>query len=461
VNNPAFEPPPHAPYWPFLSRLPAMAWPAIPEGNVANMLALLHQMESSQWLDAGALRQHQYRQLELLLAHAFEYSPYCRERWSGRFDPKQPLTTETFARIPLLTRRDLQEHFEQLKCRSVPPHGGVGEAITTGSTGTPVRVLKTELCLMLWDVITLRDELWHRRDLGAKLAMIRHGMPEGEFPNWGRATHGLAATGPLVVLGIQHDVATQLAWLEQQHPHYLMTHPSLLQELLRQSSAAGQRLDLLREVRTFGEPVTPGLREQCREIWGVPIVDAYSATEVGYMALQCPLHEHYHVQAEDVLIEVLDDDGKPCLPGETGRVVVTSLHNFAMPLVRYEIGDYATVGEPCDCGRGLPVLSRIAGRVRNMLVTADGRRFWIGLGSGTIPRIAPIRQYQFAQVEPDLVEVRLVAASALSVAQEEQLRAHALAQLPAGFRVRLAYRDVIARGVSGKFEDFVCELSGV
>ena len=436
-----------------------MAWPAIPNGNVANTLAVLHQLESSQWLPAEALRQNQFRQLELVLRHAYASSPYYRERWAADFDPALPLTAERFAALPLLSRRELQAHFDALKCRSVPPHGGVGEAITTGSTGTPVRVLKTELCLLLWDVFTLRAEVWHRRDLGGKFAMIRHGMPEGEFDNWGRATRGLAATGPLVVLGIEHEVSAQLAWLELQQPDYLMTHPSLLAELLKQSSAGGKRLARLREVRAFGEPVTPDLRALCREVWGVPIVDAYSATEVGYMALQCPEHEHYHVQSEDVLVEVLDEGGRRCGPGEIGRVVVTTLHNFAMPLVRYDIGDYAEPGEACPCGRGLPVLRRIVGRVRNMLVTAEGKRFWVGLGSGTLPRIAPIRQYQFVQKELDLVEAHLVAAVPLTVEQEDRVRAHVLKQLPPGFRVRVVYRDNIPRGAGGKFEDFHSELA--
>ena len=169
--------------------------------------------------------------------------------------------------------------------------------------------------------------------------MIRHGMDEGEFDNWGRATHGVAVTGPLAVLGVQHDLATQFAWLERQQAAYLMTYPSLLAELLNFTLATGRRLAGLREVRAFGETVTPELRAACREVWGVRLVDVYSSTETGYMALQCPDHDHYHVQSEDVLVEVLDDQGKPCAPGEVGRVVVTDrkstrLNSSHIPLSR-------------------------------------------------------------------------------------------------------------------------------
>src|SRR6202012_3802852 len=87
-------------------------------------------------------------------------------------------------------------------------------------------------------------------------------------------------------------------------------------------------------------------------------------------------HDHYHVQSEMLIAEVLRDDGTPCAPGEIGRLVLTDLCNFGMPMIRYEINDYAEVGALCDCGRGLPVLTRIMGRRRNMALDPDGRMFW-------------------------------------------------------------------------------------
>lgn len=219
-------------------------------------------------------------------------------------------------------------------------------------------------------------------------------------------------------------------------------------------------LPTLRQLRTFGEILDGETRRLCHEAWGIAVSDAYSAVEVGYIALQCSQHDHYHVQSEDVLVEILDEKrGGPCKPGELGRVVITTLHNFAMPLVRYDIGDYAEPGEPCACGRGLPVIRRIVGRVRNMLVTAEGKRFWVGLGSGTIPGIGPIRQYQFVQTALDHVEARLVVGAPLTPEQESRVRERVLHQLPAGFTVTLAYRDTIARGLTGKFEDFLCEIA--
>src|SRR3546814_3878705 len=91
---------------------------------------------------------------------------------------------------------------------------------------------------------------------------------------------------------------------------------------------------------TVGETVSAKARGLVQRAWGVPLKDSYSCEEAGYLTMQCPDHEVYHVQSENVLLEVVDDDGRPCGPGETGRVLITSLHNFATPLIRYELGDY-------------------------------------------------------------------------------------------------------------------------
>src|SRR5690606_29109428 len=118
----------------------------------------------------------------------------------------------------------------------------------------------------------------------------------------------------------------------------------------------------LKSVLTQSELASRHLRERLRAIWGASLTDTYSASEVGVMALQCPHSGQYHVQSEVALVEVIDAAGRPCAPGEMGRVVVTPLHNFAQPLFRYDIGDLAEVGEACACGRGLPTLARIIGR---------------------------------------------------------------------------------------------------
>jgi len=228
------------------------------------------------------------------------------------------------------------------------------------------------------------------------------------------------------------------------------THERLIADSLR--------LPGLRQIRTMAEIVSPALRGDCREALGVEICDMYSSQECGYFALQCPGHDHYLVQAESVLLEVIDAEGQPCRSGETGRVVVTPLVNFAMPLLRYEIGDLATVGGASACGRGLPVLERILGRVRNMLVLPDGGKIWPAFGTKALMKVAPVRQYQFVQQDRTTVEARLVLWRPAMPAEEQALTAHILDNMPEGMQVVLTYVDDIPRSAGGKYEDFVCNV---
>jgi phenylacetate-CoA ligase len=129
-----------------------------------------------------------------------------------------------------------------------------------------------------------------------------------------------------------------------------------------------------------------------------------------------------------------------------------------MPLIRYDIGDFAEVGPPCGCGRTLPVVTRIMGRARHMLTTPDGARYWPFFGTTRFGDIGPIRQYQFAQVAPDAIEARLVVDRPLTPDEEDALRRRILSRLPWPFRIDLVRRERIDRGPGDKYEDFRSEM---
>ena len=432
----------------------------MPTPGGAQVLALLCQLETTQWLPPQELARLQMQQLDALLRHARTTVPYYAEAWAGLYEPAAALDQAALLRLPLLTRRALQDNFDGLRSTRPPAeHGLPEERRTSGSTGSPVRLLATPLSGLMWSALTLRDHAWHGRDLMQSLGVIRRETEDGDARNWGPATAGVIATGPALGRSIFRDAASHLDWLLERRPAYLFTYPSLVAELARLSLDRGVRPEGLREVRTLGEAVSDELRERVRQAWQVPLTDLYSANEAGYLALQCPVSGRYHVQSESVLLEVLDAAGRACAPGEVGRVVVTPLHNFAMPLVRYEIGDYAEVGAPCACGRGLPTLERIVGRVRNMLVLSDGRRYWPVFGARALMDIAPVRQYQFVQTSFERIEARLACDTRLSPAQEAAFRERVLSMLPSGLALDFQYVDAIPRAASGKFEEFVSEVS--
>lgn len=444
------------------SSVRGVGWPAIPGPRASLLLAMQFQFTQSQWWQPEVLRRQQLRQAANLLAHAIHTVPFYGEhlRTFGYDHAKDGVRPEAWAEVPLLQREHIQRCGDALRSLQLPPdHGRVFDYTTSGSTGSPIRFSKTDVTDFFWRAFTLRDHLWHGRDLGGKLAVIRTTVNAAEGDGWGPATNEVFDAGSCATLNIRTDIATQAKWLERQNPDYLLSHPSNILALAKCCLETGIRLPRLRQVRTFGETLMPGLREACLEAWAASLTDVYSAEEVGYIALQCPGHEHYHVQAESLLVEILDQAGKPCSPGEIGRVVLTTLHNFAMPLIRYEIGDFAELGEPCSCGRGLPVLTRIMGRQRNMLTLPDGRQHWPSFpAEGWLP-IAPVRQFQLVQRDLESIEARFVADRAVTAGEKQQLAAMLHEYLRYPFRIDFVQLEQIERKPNCKFEDFISEVS--
>jgi len=448
------------------SALPDIGWPAIPDGRGAATLAILYQLEQTQWWPEQEIRRHQAGQLGEVVRHARKHVLFYRARLAGLGDAAIDPGSDIWRALPLLTRADIQDAGDGLVAQTLPEHHGRTSAIyTSGSTGRPIRVVRSALWRLFWSAFTVRDHLWHRRDFNGTLAAIRDsGKGKALYPAgsraqwWGRSSGSVFKTGPTVSLNVTTPIDKQLEWLQRENPDYLLTHPTIAHRLADQALTHGIALPRLKQVATISEILRPATREICRAAWNVPVVDMYTTREAGYLALQCPDHEHYHVQSEGVLVEILDDEGQPCEAGQLGRVVVTTLHNFAMPLVRYDIGDYAEVGPPCPCGRGLPVLTRILGRKQNMLTMPSGEARWPLLSSSNIAALlslAPIRQYQFVQRTPEAIEVRLAVAQSLRPDQEQAVIGWVREKFGHPFAVTLSYHDDIPLAPSGKFEDFV------
>ena len=313
----------------------------------------------------------------------------------------------------------------------------------------------------------MRGHSWFGRDFSGSLAVIRADSPlqddeaRGRELGWGLPVNLLYESGPGFSLPINTPVAEQLAWLVCRNPEYLLTYPTNLAALLELVEAGEVRLNALREVRTVGETVSASLRQRCRQLLGVPIVDGYSSQEVGVIALECPESGLYHMQSESLIVELLDESGRACEVGAEGRVVVTDLHNFATPLIRYDLADRAVLGPPCSCGRGLPTLSRVLGRERNLITLADGARHWPLVGLHQYRDVGGIRQYQIVQRTLAELEVRLVVEGGkLDAAREAHFSRILIAALGQQFRLAFRYFEAeIPRGANGKYEEFISLLA--
>jgi phenylacetate-CoA ligase len=448
---------------------PGWSWAqahALPSQDARAAMQFQARLERSQFLPADETLRYQLMHLGNLLRHAGGNISFWRERLraAGLADAKA-ITLEQFQALPPLTRGEVQSCGAQMQTAVLPQgHGQIHKLRTSGSTGSPVETAGTDLTATWHQAITFRSLLWACKNFAGKMAVIRQlgggaDVAQGEtLAHWADEVTIPVETGPAVRLGVGQSLTRQAQWLNQEKPELLFTYPSNLHGLLRAAENGSARLPRLKQIMTIGETLELETRLLARRLWQAEIFDIYSAEEVGYIALQCPSGGGYHLQAEAALVEILDDAGRPCRPAGIGRVVVTPLFNYAMPLLRYEIGDYAEMAAPCRCGRGLPTVKRILGRRRNLLLLTDGTRHWPSFGTRRFLDLAPIRQHQFVQTGIDVIEARLVVERALTDAEEKQLAAHVMARLPAPFKISFVYVDQIPRSAAGKYEDFMSLL---
>lgn len=447
--------------------LPTTRLPAIPSAHGNQQLALQFQLDRTQWWTPAQLETAQFRSLRALLSHARETTPYYREKFrQAGFEDTADMDAAAWLRVPVSRRRELQEAGETL-FSSRPPeaHGKVVAATTSGSTGQPLRFARNNVTMTYWRAFTLRDLVWHDEETLPKVGAIRY-APVGQAeaphgvtsPHWNNSTAMVFPTGPVAMLNVAASLDDQLDWLERERPRRLTTFPSNFLALIDHAGRKGRALPRIGRLRSVGEMLTPEARATIAEAFGGKVVDLYSCEEAGYLALECPEHGSYHVQAENVKLEILDEQDNPCPPGKPGRVVITSLINFASPLIRMDLGDYAELGEPCACGRGLPVIRRILGRSRNRLILPNGETRYPRVGEKAIAEAAEgvtVFRFRCIQHSLEMVEMQIVASRALDGDEQARLAKSIQDNLGHPFRIVFSFPADIPAQPNGKRETFV------
>jgi phenylacetate-CoA ligase len=444
------------------SNVAGVAWPPISRGPQAGLAALLGVIDKTQWMTERDLIARQYHQLSILAPHLAAESKQFRNRLNrAGLEAPDLASEEGLRRLPVLRRRDLQIAPDDLYCRNIPQtHQPLGESRTSGSTGEPVAIHRTAINQLVWRAMNIRSQVWQGTDFTKPCTTIRPQFSAYAIKkDRGPPLNQLFDTGPVQVIPITTDIQQQVARLLEFQPDSLIVYPTNLDAICRHIRQHGLAIKGLNWVFPIGETLSPRIRREAEAILGARVADKYSSQEVGLIAAECLDSGLYHVMAESLIVEVLKEDGSPCRAGDVGRVAITDLHNFATPLVRYDIGDYAEVGGPCACGRGLPTLKRILGRERNLLMKPDGTRHWPLVGFHQFRDIAPILQYQFIQHDLDRIEVKLVTGAPLTSTQEARLAAVILEALGFDFKLEFSYFEgEIPRLPGGKFEEFLCKV---
>jgi phenylacetate-CoA ligase len=429
----------------------------------------LRDMRKSQWLKPQEMKAYQEEKLRQLVVHSYYHVPFYREMFDSRgLKPEDIRTIKDLERLPIMDKGIVRENLHMGLLSNSHDKRRILRVTTSGSTGEPFTIYAEKKQLEMRAAATVRAmewtgwrfgdsqvRLWHKH-LGMKSSevlkeqldaffMRRHFIPAYEISenNLGTFLEEVMRHKPVLLDGYAESY-------------------NIISQYLRKGGYKGHKP---RGIISSGQTLPLQSRQRIEEAFGCKVYDKYGAREfAGGIAYQCSEQaENYHVVAECSIIEIVDKDGKAVRPGEMGTVLVTELNNYALPLIRFKLGDFAIAVDQntaCPCGRGLPLIGPIQGRIQATIVGADKQ-----LIPGTFfARLFAdydyaIRQFQVEQYELGKVTLKIVKANRYTDDVLKRVLAEIHRHLGKDIEVSVEFVDVIHLGRTGKRHHSVSHLN--
>ncbi len=398
-----------------------------------------------------------------ILRHAAATVPFWNARIEAAgLDPEAFASLDDLRRLPLLTKADLREQGTRLIAAGYQIKD-LHEHKTSGSTGTSVVTYRDDACQQFKRGATLRADEWSGWRLGQRKALIwgnpqirpdwkgrlRRALLDRDYayldtvkmdePAMGRFAEVLLRTPPSMLFGHAHSLYLFAQYLQARRPDMKIRPKAILSTCM-----------VLHDFE----------RALIEEVFGCKVTNRYGCEEVSLIACECERHEGLHVNSDCVYVELIDQEGSPCPPGEPGRIIVTDLANRAMPMIRYEVGDMGVWAEkPCSCGRTLPLLSRIEGRVADYVVTRDGSYIsGISLTENFAVQVPGVAQMQIIQEEVDRFTFNIVKGPDFGDESLREVQRLVFARFGTGTRYECVFMDRIPQEKSGKYRFCVSKV---
>ncbi len=430
--------------------------------NRSSRLRYWQALEKSQYDPETVMRARQLVLLQQLVRHAFTHCPYYRRKLtSAGVQPDDIRRLDDIELIPTISKQEIQEHGPELISATADRRTLIRDQ-TGGSTGSPLVFYYDSDRLDSRVAATLRHNRWAGWNVGDKVAVI-WGAPQDlarsprlrdRVRDWIQDRRIMLDASALD----EHSMASFTIALRRYKPRILQAYSNTLGLYARYLRSRG-----IDDIRPHGivcsaEVLTAENRALIEETFGCRVFDRYGCREFAVIASECEVHDGMHLNAENLLVEVLVH-GRSCRD-QDGQIVVTDLRNLAMPLLRYEIKDVGSMlTRACTCPRKLPLLAIGGGRSTDFLLATTGAIVsGIVIATYVATNVPGIRQVQFLQDAPASIKIRLVKGLEWSPATLAQLEAKARYYLGQNMRFDFEFCTVIPSEKSGKYRFSICNI---
>ncbi len=377
-----------------------------------NMLKYRAFLEESQWWPYEKLQAFQWEELMKLLKHAYENAPY----WCSQFDkleqkPPDIKTMEDFRRLPIIDKNTIRTHYNDLIASNY--RGKTWRKSTGGSTGQPLH-FECMADTYDWRVAdSRRGYSWAGCEDGKKSAYI-WGVAIGKTPVLTRLKVSLHHAflrqryyNSFVFT--EEKMSAALRDMNRFKPEYIVGYTNPLYEFTKYVARSQMLKFKPQAIISAAEKLHEFQRDKIRAVFGCPVFNTYGSREFMLIASECEVHKGLHVNIENLVVEIIKDNGEPAKPGEMGDIVITDLHNYGMPFIRYKIGDMAVASNRlCSCGRGLPMIEDIVGRSLDMIRTPDGKHIPGEFFPHLMKEFRWVKQFQVIQEDMDSLIIKIM-----------------------------------------------------
>ena len=375
-----------------------------------NILKHLNELKKTQWWSPAKLKELQNQRLRSLIKHAYNNVPYYRRTFRERkLTPDDIKTKEDLHKLPTLTKDMIRKNFSDLKAANFDSWKP-WLSKTGGSTGDPLKFYITKTNISVGWACNFRGWEWAGYKLGDKCVTFGgSSIVPTQKPKFSkRLRYVIERNLPLSAVSMNKKIMNQYAEkIRQFKPKFIRGYPSAMYVFVEHLKEACIDDIKPNAIFTTAEVLYPIQRKAIESQFGCRVFDGYGARDGGANAMECSEHSGFHVSVESAVIEFIKDN-ETASSGESGEMLCTDLFNYAMPFIRYAVGDVGTpTDELCPCGRGLPLIKSIEGRTADIIKLGDGTVL-SGPAFTLLFKEFDVEQYQIVQTAKNRLLIKVV-----------------------------------------------------